>query len=90
MDDKIAETNHLFNTLASYVDEKGDENPIMRHYPKLKKQLRKTKSRSAPAQDCIRYTVLKQCPKIVFENLEQIYNICLQTGYFPEPWKQAM
>ena len=46
--------------------------------------------RSAPGQDCIRYTVLKQCPEIVFENLEQIYNICLQAGYFPEPWKQAM
>ena len=43
-----------------------------------------------PDQDCIRYTVLKQCPQIVFKNLEQIYHICLQTGYFPEPWKQAM
>ena len=92
MDDKIAENYHLFNPLASYVDEKGDENPIMRHISisEIKKQLSKTKGRSAPGQDCIRYTVLKQCPEIVFENLEQIYNICLQTGYFPEPWKQAM
>ena len=31
VDDKIAESYHLFNPLASYVDEKGDENPIMRH-----------------------------------------------------------
>ena len=59
-------------------------------YPKIKKQLSKTKGRSAPGQDCIRYTVLKQCPEIAFENLEHIYNICLQTGYFPETWKRAM
>ena len=92
VDDKIAENYHLFNPLASYVDEKGDENPIMRHISisEIKKQLSKTKGRSASGQDCIRYTVLKQCPEIVFANLEQIYNICLQTGYFPEPWKQAM
>ena len=92
VDDKIAENYHLFNPLASYVDEKGDDNPIMRHISisEIKKQLSKTKGRSAPGQDCIRYTVLKQCPEIVFKNLEQIYNICLQTGYFPEPWKQAM
>ena len=31
VDDTIAENYHLFNPLASYVDEKGDENPIMRH-----------------------------------------------------------
>ena len=31
VDDKIAENYHLFNPLASYVDEKGDENPIIRH-----------------------------------------------------------
>ena len=31
VDDKIAENHHLFNQLASYVDEKGDENPIMGH-----------------------------------------------------------
>ena len=70
---------HLFNPLASYVDEKGDENPIMRHISisEIKKQLSKTKGRLAPGQDCIRYTVLKQCPEIVFANLEQTYNICL-------------
>ena len=81
VDDKIAENYHLFNPLASYVDVSISE---------IKKQLSKTKGRSAPGQDCIRYTVLKQCSEIVFANLEQIYNICLQTGYFPEPWKQAM
>ena len=70
MDDKIAENYHHFNPLASYADEKGDENPIMRHISisEIKKQLSKTKGRSAPGQDCIRYTVLKQCPDIVFEN----------------------
>ena len=31
VDDKIAENYNLFNPLASYVDEKGDENPIMGH-----------------------------------------------------------
>ena len=64
----------------------------MRHISisEIKKQLSKTKGRSAPGQDCIRYTLLKQCSEIVFANLEQIYNICLQTNYFPEPWKQAM
>ena len=92
VDDKIAENYHLFNPLELYVDEKGDENPIIRHISiiEIKKQLSKTKGRSAPGQDCIRYTALKQCPEIVFKNLEQIYNICLQTGYFLEPWKQAI
>ena len=33
VDDKIAENYHLLNPLASYVDEKGDEKPIMRHIP---------------------------------------------------------
>ena len=31
VDDQIAENYHLFNPLELYVDEKGDENPIMRH-----------------------------------------------------------
>ena len=31
VDDKIAENYHLFNPLASYVDEKGDDNPMMGH-----------------------------------------------------------
>ena len=79
MDEKIAENYHLFNPLASYEDEKGDENPIMRHISisEIKEQLSKTKGRSAPGQDCIRYTVLKQCPEIVFANLEQ---------YMPTNW----
>ena len=39
----------------------------------------KTRGRSAPGADGIRYPVLKQCPNIVFEYLEYIYNICLTT-----------
>ena len=31
VNDKIAENYYLFNPLASYVDEKGDENHIMGH-----------------------------------------------------------
>ena len=69
VDDKIAENYHLFNPLASYVDEKGDENPIMRHISisEIKKQPSKSKGRSAPGQDCIRYTVLKQKPRTNFQ-----------------------
>ena len=53
VDDKIAENYHFFNPLALYVDEKGDENPIMRHISisEIKKQPSKTKARSAPGQD---------------------------------------
>ena len=45
VDDEIAENYHLFNPLESYVDEKGDENPILRHISisEIKKQLSKTK-----------------------------------------------
>ena len=42
VDDKIAENYHLFNPLALYVDEKGDEVPIMSHISitKIKKTTR--------------------------------------------------
>ena len=40
VDDKIAENYHFFNPLASYVDKKGDENPIMRNISKA--EIKKT------------------------------------------------
>ena len=65
VDDKIAENYHFFNPLEIYVYEKGDENPIMRHISitEIKKQLSKTKGRSAPGLDYIRYTVLNNVQK---------------------------
>ena len=92
MDDKIAENYYLFNPLAPYVDEKGDENHRMRHISisEIIKQLSKTKGCSAPGQDCIRYTVLKQCSEIAFDktrtNLQYmptnwLFSRALETSY---------
>ena len=55
----------------------------------IKIQLSKTRGRSAPGADGIRYPVLRQCPDIVVKYLEYIYNICLKIGYFPKAWKQV-
>ena len=52
----------------------------------IKIQLSNTR---APGADGIRYPVLKQCPDIVFEYLEYIYDICLKIGFIPKAWKQA-
>ena len=55
----------------------------------IKLQLNKTKGKSAPGADGIKYPILKKCPNIVFENLAHIYNRCLNIGYFPKKWKEA-
>ena len=55
----------------------------------IKLQLNKTKGKSAPGADGIKYPILKKCPNIVFENLAHIYNQCLNIGYFPKKWKEA-
>ena len=44
---------------------------------------------SAPGADGIKYTIIKKCPEIVFENLKTMYNQCLKIGYFPSKWKEA-
>ena len=53
----------------------GDDSPTMREitFAESKIQLSKTRGRSAPGADGIRYPVLKQCPDIVVEYLEYIY-----------------
>ena len=91
VDDAITSNHQLFNTLDLEKEEIGDDSPTMRErtIAEIKIQLSKTRGRSAPGTDGIRYPDLKQCPDIVFEYLEYIYNICLKIGYFPKVWEQA-
>ena len=91
VDDAITSNPQLLNTIDHEKEEIGDDSPTMREITiaEIKIQLSKTRGRSAPGADGIRYPVLKQCPDIIFEYLEYIYNICLKIGYFPKAWKQA-
>ena len=88
----IAENPLLFSPQIENIEELGDENPMMGDISieEIKIQLGKTKGRSAPGADGIRYPVIKKCPEIVFDYLKHIYNACLNIGYFPSKWKEAL
>ena len=91
VENKIDQNSNLFSPLSDNKNEPGDDNPIMREITvsEIKLQLNKTKGKSAPGADGIKYPILKKCPNIVFENLAHIYNQCLNIGYFPKKWKEA-
>ena len=92
IDDEINSNPHLFNPHQNEIIEPGDEKESLRNITisEIKFQLSKTKGRSAPGADGIRYPVIKKCPEIVFQNLDILYNKCLKIGYFPKAWKQAL
>ena len=68
--------SHLFSTLKENKVEKGDDSILLRDISiqEIKLQLDRTKGRSAPGADGIKYTIIRKCPEIVFENLKTIYN----------------
>ena len=69
IDDEINSNPHLFNPLQNKIIEPGDKKEILRNITisEIKFQLSKTKGRSAPGADGIRYLVIKKCPNIVFK-----------------------
>ena len=91
VENKIDQNSNLFSPLSDKKNEPGDDNPIMREITvsEIKLQLNKTKGKSAPGADGIKYPIHKKCSNIVFENLAHIYNQCLNIGYFPKKWKEA-
>ena len=44
---------------------------------------------STQKKEIIKYTIIKKCPEIVFEDLKTMYNQCLKIGYFPTKWREA-
>ena len=91
IDKAINEKSQLFSTLKENKVEDGDDSILLRDISiqEIKLQLDRTKGRSAPGADGIKYTIIKKCPEIVFENLKTMYNQCLKIGYFPSKWKEA-
>ena len=72
----INEKSQLFSTLKENKVEDGDDSILLRDISiqEIKLQLDRTKGRSAPGADGIKYTIIKKCPEIVFENLKTMYN----------------
>ena len=82
VDDAITSNHQRFNTLDHEKEEIGDDSPTEITIAEIKIQLSKTRGRSAPGADGIRYPVLKQCPDIVFEYLEYIYHLLKNRLFF--------
>ena len=55
----------------------------------VENQIKRLKIRSAPGDDGIDNATLKNLPPSTLECLVEIFNICLQVGYFPSAWKRA-
>ena len=51
--------------------------------------IRESKSNSAPGDDGIDNATLKNLPKEILQPLVDIFDACIQVGYFPDVWKRA-
>lgn len=48
------------------------------------------KTNTAPGDDNINYNVIKHLPSKMIQLITETYNICTDTGYYPQPWKTAI
>lgn len=82
---------HLFTPLVGFRPEQGDDHPMLNpvNAPEIQAIVSKAKKNSSPGADEISYGILAKCPLPLFERLADIFNMCLETGHFPRPWKQA-
>jgi exonuclease III len=56
----------------------------------LRAIFKRVKPSSAPGEDGLSYKVITQLPDQILERICEVYNICLQSGYFPKSWKSAI
>ena len=70
----------------------GDDSPLVQPVTagEISAALRKCKTRSAPGEDEISYSMLKRLPELMLLILSQLYTVCLLVGYFPPVWKSAI
>ena len=81
----------VFKPLEQAKQETEDKHYMLREINVLEitKTLQKCRNRSAPGEDQISYLILKNLDRENLSNIALIYNSCLETGYFPNAWKQA-
>ena len=87
----ILEHESLFTEQAQPTNQEDNDHPMLHPITTLdfKRKLGIAKSSSAPGDDQVTYSLLKQSPDILFTKLIFILNFCLQIGYFPKQWKAA-
>jgi len=78
--------------LATLEREVGDDSPLVQPITagEVSSALRKCKTKSAPGEDEVTYSMLKQLPESMLLVLAQLYTACLLVGYFPLLWKSAI
>ena len=72
--------------------EEGDDSPLVQPFTvgEIRVALRKCKTKSAPGEDEIGYSLLKRLPVQMLSILAHLYTVCLLVGYFPLVWKSAI
>ena len=85
------ENDSLFKPLNMITSEKGDEHESVNNITtdEINTNLKKTKN-SAPGEDGISNAIIKMSPLSLKSKLCDIYNKCIQIGYFPSLWKKAV
>ena len=53
-------------------------------------QQMKTSKTTAPGEDGIQYTQIKQLPQNYLQKMSNLMNTCMKTGYYPDVWKSAV
>ena len=88
----VSENPDKFNPLKSHKAEIDDTHITLKEIDldELEMHLKKCRCSSSPGEDAITYKVLKKCPNEVKLRLTNIYNKCLELGYFPTIWKEAI
>lgn len=83
---------HMFKPLSQVANESGDDHSMLENISaqEIWSVISKCKKNSSPGADCISYNILNKCPLGLHETLAQIFNRCLEIGYFPKPWKSAL
>ena len=72
--------------------EEGDDHATLEPITlvEIKLMLKKLKLKSCPGEDGLSYQIIKNTPDPLLEKISQVYNMCLNTGYYPKNWKSAV
>ena len=81
------EIDKSMSECSTDVSEEESIDPIqVKHFREL---LSGTKTKSAPGEDGITYSVLKSCNDTSISKICDVFNVCLKKNVFPNQWKTA-
>src|SRR2546426_3053473 len=82
----------MYRSCSKIIREDGDDSFLVAEIrpAEISIAFQKCKTKSAPGEHGINYSMIKHLPNKMLLILAQLYTICLLVGYFPLCWKSAI